>query len=158
MAPQASDRNSTLAYALWPTTRRSARATSTAMGNSSAAVAWLGIQIVPNAPASMIPVAKAYGDRSKGLRKSRAHRLLRPLSINAAAMMNTPIRKKTAEFPNAANASDVRIAPVTASSATATRPVMPNGMAFETQSPVQRMNTAHDVFPGILSPSGAGAR
>src|SRR5688572_29738675 len=128
------------------------------MGKSRADVAWLGIQSVPKAPASMMPVANAYGDRSKGRRKSRAQRLLRPLSMSAPAMMKTPIRKKTAELPKAANASDVFIAPVTARSATARSPVMPNGMAFETHSPVQRMNTAHDVLPWTDSPAGAGAK
>ena len=59
MAPHARDRNSTFAYALRPTVSRSATATSIAIGNSSAAVAWLGIHMVPNAATSMRPVAKA---------------------------------------------------------------------------------------------------
>lgn len=50
------------------------------------------------------------------------------------------------------------IAPVTARSAMASSRVMPNGIAFDTHSPVQKMNTAHDVFPGTVSPSGAGNR
>src|SRR5262245_45099486 len=120
------------------------------MGKRRADVAWLGIHSVPNAAASIMPVANAYGERSKGRRKSRAQRLLNPLSINAAAMMKTPIRKKTAEFPKAANASDGFIAPEAPSSAIARSPVTPNGIAFEIQSPVQSTNTAHAVLPGTV--------
>jgi hypothetical protein len=105
-----------------------------------------------------MPVAKAYGDFSKGRRNSRAQRLLRPLSTSAPPMMKTPIRKKTAELPNAAKASPGRMAPSTPNNAIARSPVTPNGTMFVTHSVVQNRKTAPAVLAATVSPAGRGAR
>ncbi len=158
IAPHASDRKSTLPYALSPGLMRIARASSKAIGKSIATVACAGMNTVSSAEVSIIPVARRCGDEPNLERNASAMRLLKPDRMSAAARMNTPSMKNTAELPKAANASLAGIAFVRPSRAMASRPVMPTGSAFVTHRVVQSRNTEKALLPAAESPSGGGTK
>ncbi len=100
IAPHAMEKKRSLPYSLSLGLRCSAAATSIAMGKSIAVVAWLGMKTVATAPVTIIPIAKAKGERSKRRSIRSAQRLLNPVSVSAPPIRKIPMRKKIADEPN----------------------------------------------------------
>ena len=128
------------------------------IGRKRAATPCSGMTRDRKAQEHMIPRVKDLGDCSKKLRNLSAILLWMPCFSIAAAMINAPMRKKTAWLPNDEKTSFASTTPSIGCTIIIKRPVTASGIGSVIHSiaPIMRMPII--ICPSCVNPFGVGRK